>query len=76
MQSQLQLLQQHGWEGGKAAMGGYKGEVCATCTGMETGTMMNKMMVNDRCCAAKGLLAPMMRWMHSASVMVMNELVC
>ena len=57
-------------------MGGCKGEVCATCTGMETGTMMNEMMVNDRCCAAKGLLAPMMRRMHSAAVMVMNELVC
>ena len=37
--------------------------LCATCTG----TKMNEMMVNDGCRATQGLLASMMRWMHSAA---------
>ena len=33
----------------------------------ETGMKMNEMMVNDGCHATQGLLASMMRWMHSAA---------
>ena len=64
MLSQLRVLWQHGWEGGKAAVGGYQGEVmkgpCYVPPVLEW--EMDVMVMTEWCHATQGLLAQLMRW--------------